>query len=566
MAIKKAGTLPIQFEPEGRFKYPIFSPVAQSWIKAILLRSLESVEKSVEKHPAVWGDGATSREKFRDVTLPLGKVSMFNKNSGAKKTSARYDAGGPESFPVGNDVRMKLMASLEWLVAKDREHATWTSRQLPNGNRFLLLAYPSQLSETPPRLACLFSGDASSQSNRAELRFESVSQSVVNALDGILKTAPNAQINVFAIHKPDPGRAQVFFSEVMAAARLRELAAAWQRDTRQHPPIVITQFPPLGKEEWQRRKKEKITTNPEDYEPAIPFPYEVVECLNTVWQKCSNPAETRTDEAQDAGLNDAFELLRNVGPQADVHYLARLLELAVRRATPLLLAVGQAAHQSGHRVFAPPKASAKCALQTLRWPCIFGLLLARLNYQLKTYMKDSAYLIGKLLAQVDRLHSYYALHVSGKEKMTQLLGNSLMPVALEQPRQAFELLGQRILPYQAWAMSFSRGKYADQQKQKDANAVGGILWELGQIAGELALRTVPEENVAALPVREGHESRPPAKSLLDAKDYAWMSVGSAAKAQMLLGYLSRPPKKTDDGKSDGGDALPGFYAAATTAS
>jgi hypothetical protein len=175
-------------------------------------------------------------------------------------------------------------------------------------------------------------------------------------------------------------------------------------------------------------------------------------------------------------------------------------------------------------------------------------------------MKEPAYLIGRLLAQVDRLHSYYALHVSGKGQMTQLLGNSLMPVALERPCEAFELLGQRILPYQAWAMSFSRGRYADKQKQEDANAVGSIVWELGQIASELAQRIIPEENIATLPVREGHESRPPAKQLLDAKDYAWMSVGSAAKAQMLLGYLARPPKKTPDGKPDIAGVLPGFDA------
>ena len=176
-------------------------------------------------------------------------------------------------------------------------------------------------------------------------------------------------------------------------------------------------------------------------------------------------------------------------------------------------------------------------------------------------MNDPAYLVGRLLAEVDRLHSYYALCVSDKEQMRQLLGNSTMAVALEQPRRALELLGQRILPYQAWAYSFSRGKYKDEQKNKDAKIVSEILWELGKISAELAKRTVPEENVASLPNREGHESRPPAKNLLDAKDYAWMEVSAAAKAQMLLGYLARPSKENQGtlaGQGETAQTLPGF--------
>ena len=46
-------------------------------------------------------------------------------------------------------------------------------------------------------------------------------------------------------------------------------------------------------------------------------------------------------------------------------------------------------------------------------------------------MKEPAYLIGRFLAQFDRLHAYYARHVSGKEDgLRQLLGNSLMATAL----------------------------------------------------------------------------------------------------------------------------------------
>ena len=59
-------------------------------------------------------------------------------------------------------------------------------------------------------------------------------------------------------------------------------------------------------------------------------------------------------------------------------------------------------------------------------------------------MKETACLIGRFLAQLDRLHAYCAKYVSGKDEgLRQLLGNSLMSVALESPLRAFELAGLR---------------------------------------------------------------------------------------------------------------------------
>lgn len=167
-------------------------------------------------------------------------------------------------------------------------------------------------------------------------------------------------------------------------------------------------------------------------------------------------------------------------------------------------------------------------------------------------MKETAFLIGRFLAQLDRLHGYYAKYVSGKDEgLRQLLGNSLMAVALESPLHAFQLAGQRMLPYQAWAEQFSRARnsFKEEQRRKDAGFVGAILWDLGRIAEDLSERGIPETARDCLPQRQGHEAKPPTKPILDladtlnAHDRAWMHAGSAAKAQMLLGYLARPPKK-----------------------
>ena len=89
---------------------------------------------------------------------------------------------------------------------------------------------------------------------------------------------------------------------------------------------------------------------------------------------------------------------------------------------------------------------------------------------------------------------------------SQLVGNALMPIALEQPTQALALLSQRILPYQAWARTV---------QGNDVGLVKFFLGEMGKLCNEFA----------SLPLPEGCDD--------------------AAKAQMLLGYLARTERSDD---------------------
>lgn len=558
----KASTTPVQFEPEGPFASPIYSPKAQAWLVGILDKALadddepdgpvsdeitapRAVSPAAFIQSAVWGNAQGAGEKYRDVKLPtLGKVSLFSRDVNAKPTSTRYDAA-QAVFPVGRDVRMKLMAAIEWLAADERKGKTWVVRGKPKKEgAFLLLTYlEERMNSMPEHLVEIFTGPPDDDSDQAVVQFETLCGGVVHALDGIPGLSDAAQIKLFALHKPDPGRAQVYASEIFTKGRLKTLAHEWQKACRLHPCILIPQFIPQGEEAFAVK----------EFEPAIPFPYQAIECLNTVWQKCEDADDAKADSASDYDFGDAFELLRRTGSHpTDVAYLRRMLDLAVLRALPLLSAVGQALHQVHHRIFVArgdKGAGTKSLLHARRWPCLLALLLHRLGYQLNDFMKEPAYLIGRFLAQLDRLHAYYAKHVSGKEDgLRQLIGNSLMSVALESPLRAFELAGQRMLPYQAWAEQFSRGKdsYSDEEKRKDAGYVNSILWDLGRIAEQLSECGVPEVNRALRAERIGHEAESPTRPILDLKDTltandrAWMHADSAAKSQMLLGYLARP--------------------------
>lgn len=563
----KPTTVPVQIEPEGEFSARIYSPAAQGWLVSILSQTLlvdadlnsDDQSASVAPSPltasvdgssqtAVWGKPRGAWEKYHDVKLPvLGKASLFNRDVGAKPTSARYDENHA-IFPIGQDVRMKLMAAVEWLAAEERRGKTWAVRGKPKKEGvFLLLTYLAEkMDDTPEHLAEVFVGPQEEESDRAIVQFETVCAGVVAALDGIPGLSDAARIRVFALHKPDGYRAQVFASESLSPRALKLLASAWQTDCRSHPRILVPQFTQDGEE-----------TKVRDLEPLIPFPYQAIECLNTIWEKCGTADNAKSESASDYDFADAFELLRRTGSHpTDAAYLGRMLDLAIRRALPLMTAVGQAMHQVHQRVFLAQgdkaRHATKSRLQACRWPCLLSLLLTRLGYQRETSMKEPAFLIGRFLAQLDRLHAYYAKYVSGKEDgLRQLLGNSLMSTALESPLRAFELAGQRMLPYQAWAEQFSRGKdaYQDESKRTEAGFVSSILWDLGRIAEELSQCGIPEANRASLPPRVGHEAKAPTKPILDladtlkANDRAWMHADSAAKAQMLLGYLARPARK-----------------------
>jgi hypothetical protein len=567
----KPKKIPVQFEAEGNFSHHIYSAAAQAWLSERLVASIGE-----KNGPAIWGSSCGAYDLYGVVGLPIGEASIFNRNVGEKPTSIRYADGDAALFPVGQDVRMKLMASIEWLTQPERNRKTWLVRskfgkpekktKMPPP--FLLLSYLNEsINESPDHLAELFMGPPDEEADRATVQFETICKGIADAIDGIPNLSQAARINVFALHKPDPARVQVFFSEAFHASQLKHFAEKWQANCQKYPAITILQFPTGPRDNNSNLELSSL----KELDPLIPSPYRAIECLNTNWEKCGKADDAKCESASDYGLADAFELLRRTGAHpTDAAYLGRMLVLAVRRALPLMTAVGQAMHQAPSkrheqiRVFIArgdkARHATKSMLHARYWPCLFSLLLTRLGYNLETYMKEPAYLIGRFLAQLDRLHGYYAKHVSGKEDgLRQLLGNSLMSTALESPLRAFELAGQRMLPYQAWGHSFAQGRKSkdalgaasDEFKaiNRDKWEVHRILQELGQVAKELSDCGIPETNRAGLPDRVGHEAKLPTKPVLDlvdtlkANDRAWMHADSAAKAQMLLGYLARPVRE-----------------------
>ena len=136
-------------------------------------------------------------------------------------------------------------------------------------------------------------------------------------------------------------------------------------------------------------------------------------------------------------------------------------------------------------------------------------------------MKTPAFLVGRMLSLADQLHLQYCQQVRKGEIPPQLVGNSLMPTALNTPVQALSILADRIRPYWAWAQTVNKGEKVGLAKY--------LLAQLSGVSTQLA--------ECDLPTR----------------------TNDADRAVMLLGYLSRPEKDSSklptsgemqDGNSD----------------
>ena len=127
-------------------------------------------------------------------------------------------------------------------------------------------------------------------------------------------------------------------------------------------------------------------------------------------------------------------------------------------------------------------------------------------------MKNSGYYIGRLLSLADLLHEQYCIHVRNGGDITnglppQLLGNSLMRGAMDNPVQALARLQERLTVYSAWA------RKEQGERSKLAKWAMGEMGRVSETLSELELPT---------------------------------RTNDMMKAEILLGYLAKPEKKKEE--------------------
>jgi hypothetical protein len=393
----------------------------------------------------VFGEAAP----VNDVKMPgrkLPRLGLIKLRSLTKNAfcQTRYGLTEDDACPVGLDVREDLAASLEWIAQPERRNKTWSdiSESCGFDKPALLFAYPSCLPADPPRLSAFFAGPGLN-AFQAESRFEECARAVTDCLSGLVAADPRTTIRVFVLLKFDAARTKVVYSRQFEVQRLLTAAAEWQTGGRNLPPIFIRQFNEARSPCWRV--------------PLVPFPANVAWCLNTCWLK----GASKSSKVCGLGIGDGLTLLLDSGRTLQ-DVAARSLRQALANGTPLLLALAQA-HQA-NRVFGVPLG---LEVQRLLLPTIFGLLLWKMGSFWEAYVNDNPYLIGRLLSLADRLHRNYCEHERDGKLPPQLLGNALMPTALENPAAGLARLSERLPLYYRVAETVLRASVAEVEHSID---------------------------------------------------------------------------------------------------
>lgn len=175
-----------------------------------------------------------------------------------------------------------------------------------------------------------------------------------------------------------------------------------------------------------------------------------------------------------------------------------LLDFYLPRTIPLMVGLGRMLVGSSPL----PEAARKAGLIAV---ALYGILLFRQGRVKETYMVNRDYQLGQFLQFADRLHKLYCEHERKGSVPPQLIGNAAVPMAIQSPSRALQMLSHRMPVYLAWAERYSG---------PEAGLVKWTRRELGKLSAALK-----DTNLAT-------------------------AVAANGKAELLLGYLASPSGKT----------------------
>ncbi len=444
--------------------------------------------------------GTLERETLPKPRLPeLGDTIIFSKNRDIPCLD-RYGQIGSDAFPISKDTAQTLNNASKWITDPARKGKTWTLVPRNDDVRSdLLISYVDQHPDLPDDIAEMF-GEMSQV--ELEAGYEAKAESVVHGLTAHGRLTKEAILHTLVLRRISPGQVQVEVSRQYKIDRISAGFEEWRQASR-NIPSDFKLFVPVGK-----------GLPAATLEPRMLSPGQIVRLTKTMWIR----GGSEQTELIGCDLATVYDLYLGDGPTS-VFAAKQILEMAIRRCTPLLLLTGDQLSRYGSTVNDLPVNGRKDALRVFS---ILGTTLYKLNRRKETYMNEPAFLLGRMLAFADMLHVQYCQVVRGGNIPPQLLGNQHFAMMGDRPARAFALLGDRLKIYQAWATSAQIRDELPEAAKKGIRQGKWALKQMGQICPQL------------------HGNLP---------EHPFDDEG---KAEMLLGYLSRGGEKNlteEEGKS-----------------
>lgn len=515
------------------FSHRVADPaVAVAWSHAMLTAAdPESTAATILRCSLSGEEGESAGNKMPSPSLPLlGGTYLMAMNADIP-AQTRYGRSSTDIFPLAKQTVQELNDSLLHITAPERKGKTWGpvasgTQDKPD----LLIVYLEKDTEGELRLASALGddedweedGESSDVPNQqvsgtrftnGPSSFESRTKRLIEAIQ--LKPdlmQDDAFLRVFVISTIDKGRKQVLFDQRYGVSALFRARERWIAGSRNVPPITI--FLPQGKGRRARL-----------YSEHVPTPVAALKSLRQQWIR----EGTMNQTVPGVDLRRVYSLLleESAGREA-MWMLERLLPLS----QVLLIGAGrpytdQKKTGEVHTLQAGAGLPVEARRPLLTVIALYGILLHRLGRYKENYMEGRDYLLGQFLQCADELHLLYCEHVRGGSVPPQLIGNAAMPMALENPAKAVEVLGARVPVYFAWLTQkastkirladdgVTKRKFSEMSDtEKGALKAKSICRRLGELSAEL-------------------------KGKLDAP------VSLTGRAELLLGYLAREPKAYD---------------------
>ncbi|MDL2286398.1 hypothetical protein LJC24_03045 [Desulfococcaceae bacterium OttesenSCG-928-F15] len=457
--------------------YPVSHPKTIERLNELLVDRDDTETSSVSdtKEKDAYGlDAAQKEDKFPSVTLSsLGGVIL---RSQAKTILAqrRYHLCESDTFPVGAETRKRIKSALEWASDPERDGVTYGIA----GDRELLFAYPRVLPEEKIALTKMLGAQLSNTYAKEET-FKRLSELVIDQLSGLETSTGNNELEIFSLRKMDKARTKVVYYRNTTLASLDEAAQAWQAGCQNIPQLSI--------KDWSE-KKEQENSYPVPVESETIFPIKLHGYMNIIWKQDGNQA----GKVKSFTPTDGLKLLLE-NSETLVSYM---LESFMQHGQGYFIAL---CRHAGRGLVAPLP-------DKKFYPGILGLLLFKSGKRKESYMKESAFLLGRFLRVSDEIHRLYCEVVRKNELPPELCGSSLLIGMQDAPAMAMSQLAMRAAPYVKWAKGGA-------DKADKGKLVGYWLKQWEGIADQL--------HVLEWPKRMRHEER----------------------AEVFLGYLSSFPKK-----------------------